>query len=282
MDFLQTIIMGALQGFTELFPISSLGHSVILPQLLGWHIDQSSDYFLVFVVATHFATALVLLWFFRKDWLLILKGIFRSLKNRMIDPADTYAKLGWLIVVATVPVGMLGLLLEEKLKLLFSSGIIVSLFLIGNGILLDVFERARMKTQDSLSTDPDQAAARLTWKQAVKIGLAECVALLPGFSRTGLTLGAGLFAGLDHAAAARFSFLLATPVIFAASALKLPLLAAASFNTLPILIGAVASGTSAYFSVKFLEKYFMKKTLLPFSAYCMAGGVIAFFLLLIR
>ena len=112
----QAIVLGLLQGVSELFPISSLGHSVILPQLLGWNIHQNDPYFITFLVATHLATALVLLGFFWRDWVRIVKGLGRSLRDRGIDPADTDAKLAWLLIIGTIPAGILGLLLENKLR----------------------------------------------------------------------------------------------------------------------------------------------------------------------
>jgi undecaprenyl-diphosphatase len=279
---LQAILLGALQGVSELFPISSLGHSAIVPALLNWHIDESSNIFLIFVIATHFATALVLFFFFLKDWILIIKGFFRSLKNRFINLQDSYEKLAWLIIIATIPVGILGLLFEEKFKLIFSSAKIISLFLVGNGIMLYGAELLRKKAGEN-PANPDQEIAKISWWKGVKIGLAECLALLPGFSRTGSTLGAGLLAGLDHESSARFSFLLATPVIFAASALKLPELAVAGSGIwLPVTIGALFSALGAYFSVKFLTKYFQTKTLTPFSIYCIIAGLISLIILALR
>jgi len=282
-SFSQAIIIGLLQGVTELFPVSSLGHSVILPALLGWHIDQNSSTFLVFIIATHFTTALVLFIFFFKDWVLIIKGIFRSLKNRFIDPNDTYEKLGWMIIIATIPVGILGILFQEKVQVLLGKAEYVSLFLILNGFMLCGAEYLRKKKQVSINSDVDANVSKISWSDSVKVGVAECIALIPGFSRTGSTLGAGLFVGLDHEASARFSFLLATPVIFAASVLKLPELLQTDANTfLPIIVGALASALGAYMSIKFLSKYFKTKTLTPFAIYCIVAGVLSFLILLVR
>jgi len=269
--------MGALQGITELFPISSLGHSVILPALLGWHIDQSSNFFLIFLVATHLATATVLFGFFFKDWMLIFKGIVRSLKMRSIDPADAYAKLGWLIVVASIPAGILGLLLEEKLKALFASPRAVAIFLLLNGLLLYGAELLRRKKPKSHGAHTDAEMAKISWGQGVKIGIAQCLALIPGFSRTGSTIGGGLAVGLNHENAARFSFLLATPIIFAASVLKLPELLVSGTPSIigPILAGSITAGIAAYFSVRFLTRYFKSKNLSPFAIYCVGIGAFA-------
>ena len=293
--FTQSIILGAIQGFTELFPISSLGHSVILPQIFGWNVDQHANYFLIFLVATHLATSLVLLGFFFKDWVLVVKGLFRSLKLRRIDEKDTYAKLGWLIIVSSIPVGILGLLFEDKLKNLFASPRIAAAFLVLNGLLLFGAEFLRRRSTNEIdasitspeepsNTASDAVIAKLTWSQSVKVGFAQCLALIPGFSRTGATIGGGLFVGLNHGNAARFSFLLATPIIFAASVLKLPeLLSAGNTGALmPILVGCVAAAVTAFLSVRFLTKYFESKKLTPFACYCVVAGVIASVILIFR
>jgi undecaprenyl-diphosphatase len=290
--YLQAIILGGLQGVAELFPISSLGHSVIVPALLapiaGWHIDQSNNFFLIFLVATHLATSIVLFGFFWKDWVRIISGIFRSIKNRYVDPADTYAKLGWLIVIATVPAGILGLLFQEKLQTLFASPRLVAGVLILNGILLygaEILKKrgdGRENLKSGLFTEnPDTAIARISWTQSVKVGCAQALALIPGFSRSGASLTGGLLVGLDHEVAARFAFLLATPIIFAAGVMKLPDLLLPGqtypFATVmgPLLAGSIAAAIGAYFSVRFLTRYFKTKTLKPFAIYCIAAGIVA-------
>lgn len=271
------IILGLLQGFTEIFPVSSLGHSVLLPQILGWHIDESSNSFLIFLVITHLATSLVLLGFFWKDWMLVFKGIIRSLKNRVIDDNDPYAKLGWLLVVATVPAGILGLLFEDKLKTLFASPIPVSIFLSLNGLMLIGIERfKKMRPSVQKDTHSISKISKLKWSQSIKIGFGQCLALLPGFSRTGSTLGGGLLSGLDHFDSAHFAFLLATPIIFAASILKIPDLFFVNDNQInTIIIGAITSAIGAYIAVKFLSKYFKTKTLTPFGIYCLIAGCLS-------
>ncbi len=289
LTYIQASILGALQGATELFPVSSLGHSVILPSLFGWHIDQRADIFLAFLVATHLATALVLFFFFIKDWMKIIKGIFRSLKNRNIDQQDVYAKLGWLIIVGTVPVGILGILFEQSLKNFFASPRAAAIFLILNGILLwgmEIYKKRKSKENKLVDlTDSvviDTNISSISWGSTIKVGIAQCLALIPGFSRTGATLGGGLVVGLDHASAARFSFLLATPVIMAAAVLKLPELAITGTTAVigPIIIGSLISAIFAYLSVKFLTKYFKTHTLKPFAIYCVAFGILSLFLLM--
>ncbi|MGH7202899.1 MAG: undecaprenyl-diphosphate phosphatase [Candidatus Levyibacteriota bacterium] len=283
LDYFQAFIFGAIQGVTELFPISSLGHSVILPKLLGWSIDQKDPFFLTFLVATHFATAVVLFLFFWKDWKRIFAGIVRSLKEREINQHDSEAKLGWLLIVSTIPAGILGLLFEDPLKTLFASPQLVAGILILNGCMLYCAELLRRRKKDPPSGN-DKRIAKLTWLQTVKIGLLQCLALIPGFSRTGAAITGGLLVGLTHEDAARFSFLLATPIIGAAAVLKLPeLLTPAEVNNLgPTLVGALSAGIFAYLSVRFLTKYFETKKLTPFAVYCVTIGVIVSLLFLVR
>jgi undecaprenyl-diphosphatase len=280
----QAIIIGFIQGITELFPISSLGHSVLLPGLLGWNINQNADSFLTFLIATHFATALVLLFIYRKDWWRIVKGIFRSLAEREIRNDDPDAKLGWLLVVSTIPAGIIGLLLKDQITGFFLLPKSAALFLLANGLLLWMAERLRRKAKVSASEIPDgdrRIATELSWWQSVKVGLMQVLALIPGFSRTGSTLAGSLMAGLSHEDALRYSFLLATPIIGAAAALELPpLVATADARTLLItLAGAAAAAVAAYFSAKFLARYFESKTLTPFAIYCAVVGVVGLALL---
>ncbi|HVM77007.1 MAG TPA: undecaprenyl-diphosphate phosphatase [Candidatus Paceibacterota bacterium] len=279
-SFAQAIIIGITQGITELFPISSLGHSVLLPGILGWNINQNADAFLTFLVATHFATALVLLALYRKDWWRIVKGIFRSLAEREIREDDPDAKLGWLLVVSTIPAGIIGLLLKDSIVGFFLSPKSAAMFLIANGALLYVAERLRRRAKLSNGEEPDgdhRIAKELSWGQAAKVGLMQVIALIPGFSRTGSTLAGSLLSGLSHEDALRYSFLLATPIIGAAAALELPpLIATAGQHTLMVtLAGALSAGIAAYFSATFLAKYFETKTLTPFAIYCAAIGVIS-------
>jgi undecaprenyl-diphosphatase len=270
--FTQAAVLGLLQGVTELFPISSLGHTVILPSLLGWHLDQAAPQFVGFVVLTHFATALVLLGFFWRDWVRIICGVLRSLYQREINNKDTYGKLGWLIIVSTVPVGILGLLFEKQLTQLFADPRLVAGILVLNGVVLYGAEKLRTKAPEGKGDDA--ALARLTWKQAIGIGCAQCFALIPGFSRTGLTMTGSLVNGLSHENAARYAFLLATPVIFAAALLKVPdVFTGGGVVLFQSLFGALCSGIAAYFSIRFLTKYFESKTLTPFAIYCVAAGV---------
>ena len=279
----QAIILGLLQGFSELFPVSSLGHSVILPRLLGWNIHQNDSFFITFLVATHLATALVLVGFFRKDWARIVKGIARSLREREIREDDSDAKLGWLLIIGTIPAGILGLLLEHKLRHLFASAQSAAFFLMLNGVLLYGAELLRRRAPTPEVGDPDdRIARRVSWRGSFAVGAAQTLALIPGFSRSGATMAGGLLVGLSNEDAARFSFLLATPIIGAAAVLKLPELFGPHGNGVrgPALVGAICSGFTAYLAVKFLMRYFETNRLTPFAIYCfVAGGAASLYFL---
>ena len=271
----QAIVLGLLQGVSELFPISSLGHSVILPSLLGWNIHQNDDYFLSFLVATHLATALVLLGFFWRDWVRIVRGLGRSLRDRGIDPGDADAKLAWLLVVGTIPAGILGLLLEHKLRSIFASPQSASIFLMLNGLLLYGAELLRRRAPQTDVDDDTRIAKQLGWGESAGIGAAQALALIPGFSRSGATMAGGLLAGLSNKDAARFAFLLATPIIGAAALLKLPELLGSQGNGVrgQALVAALCSALTAYLAVRFLMRFFETNTLLPFAIYCGAAGL---------
>jgi undecaprenyl-diphosphatase len=276
-SYFQAAVLGLLQGVTELFPISSLGHSVIFPSLLGWNIDQASASFVGFVVLTHLATALALLAFFWRDWLNIVQGVLRSLWLRRITSHDTYAKLGWLIIISTIPVGILGFLFQDPLTHLFASPRLVAGVLILNGLVLYAAEKLRRKARPGEGSDV--ALAQLSFTQAVGIGLAQCFALIPGFSRTGLTMTGSLASNLSHENAARYAFLLATPVIFAAAVLKVPHVFKEGSAMGPMLFGALCAALAAYVSVRFLTKYFKTNTLTPFAVYCVVAGAACLLLL---
>jgi undecaprenyl-diphosphatase len=276
-SYFQAVVLGLLQGFSELFPVSSLGHSVVLPKLLGWNIQQSDKFFLNFLVATHLATALVLLGFFWRDWVRIVSGIGRSLRDRQIRSEDSDAKLGWLIVVGTIPAGLLGLALEHSLRDLFKSAESAAVFLILNGFMLYGAERLRRRPPrpGDGEGDSDARIAKLSWSQAIAVGAAQAIALIPGFSRSGASMGGGLLVGLSNEDAARYSFLLATPIIGAAAALKLPELVGKSGHVIgTALVGAVCAAITAYLSVRFLMRYFETNTLTPFAVYCVIAGTL--------
>jgi undecaprenyl-diphosphatase len=271
-SYFQGAVLGLLQGVSELFPVSSLGHSVILPHLLGWNIHQNQPYFLTFLVAVHLATALVLLGFFWQDWVRIVKGLGRSLRDREI--ADPDAKLGWLLIVGTIPAGILGLTLQDSLRKFFASPEYASIFLALNGVLLFGAEALRRRAPVVAEDDDERIARTVGWGQGFTVGAAQSIALIPGFSRSGAAMGGGLFVGLSHKDAARFAFLLATPIILAAAVLKLPDLAGSQGNGVrgPALVGALCSALTAYLSVRFLMRYFETRTLIPFAVYCLCAG----------
>ncbi len=271
----RAIVLGLLQGVSELFPVSSLGHSVILPKLLGWNIHQNDKYFITFLVATHLATALVLLGFFWHDWVRIVKGLGRSLRDREISESDPDAKLGWLLVVGTIPAGILGLVLEHSLRKIFASPTSAAVFLTLNGLLLYGAELLRRRAPVTEGEDDERIARTVTWRGTFLVGAAQAIALIPGFSRSGATMGGGLLVGLSHKDAARFAFLLATPIIGAAAILKLPELFGPEGAGVrgPALVGALCSAATAYLAVRFLMRFFETRTLTPFAVYCFCAGL---------
>jgi undecaprenyl-diphosphatase len=278
-SYFQAIVLGLLQGIAEPFPISSLGHAVIAPALFGWNIHQNDEYFLAFLVATHCATALVLFFFFLDDWKRILAGIWRSIRERgRLDPEDHDARLGWLLVVATIPAAILGLALEHALRTLFASPEAAAIFLTINGLLLLGFEqlRRRQPTPDDWKGDSDSRIAKMSFRQAVTIGTAQALALIPGISRSGITMGGGLLTGLSNEDAARFAFLLATPIIGAAGVLKLPDLLGNAGDGVrgQALVGALAAALTTYLAVKFLLRFFQTNRLTPFGIYCVVAGIV--------
>ena len=277
MDYFQAIVMGLLQGVTELFPVSSLGHSVILPKLLGWTTlvaaqAASESFFLAFLVGLHVATALALLFVYRARWVAIVAALIGSARTRQVDSAD--ARLGWLLVIATIPAGLAGVLLEHPLRTLFAVPLVGAILLMVNGLILLVGERVRATNAPgsggripSTTREPSQLGAAT----AFVVGLAQAAALLPGISRSGITMVAGLIRGLDHEDAADFAFLLATPIILGAGLYKLPDLLGPNGDGVrgQILAGSVAAALAAYVSVRFLRTYFRTRTLLPFAIYCL-------------
>jgi undecaprenyl-diphosphatase len=275
-SYLQALILGALQGLSEPFPISSLGHAVLLPKLLGWDIHQNDDYFLTFLVATHCATALVLFLFFLDDWKRIWFGFVRSVKGRS-TPRDLDARLAWVIIIGTIPAGILGVALEHKLRSLFASPTSAAIFLTINGVLLLAVERFRRRPPrpGDGEGDGDERIAKMGFRQALGIGAAQALALIPGISRSGVTMGGGLLAGLSNEDAARYAFLLATPVIGAAGVLKLPELFGSAGDGVrgQALVGAIAAAITTWAAVKFLLRYFETSRLTPFGYYCVGAGI---------
>ncbi|MCU1345750.1 MAG: bacA, partial [Acidimicrobiia bacterium] len=262
--------------------ISSLGHSVLLPELFGWDNlvkAQSADksFYLAFLVALHVATALALLVHFRSTWVRIIRGFFTSCRNRHIDTPDE--RLAWLLIVGTVPIGITGLVLEHFLRTVFAKPAAAASFLIVNGFILLLGEKLRRRALNvPVRADGIEAPGRqldtLSFREAGAVGVAQTLALFPGISRSGITMVGGLLRGLNHEDAARFSFLLATPVIFAAGLYKVPDLAGPMGNGVrgQALAGGVAAFLAAYLAIRFLERYFERRTLTPFAIYCFAFG----------
>ncbi|KDO10714.1 UDP pyrophosphate phosphatase [Amycolatopsis mediterranei] len=300
LDYFEAIVVGAFQGVTELFPVSSLGHSVLIPAVVGGQWAKDLDVsapespYLAFIVGLHVATAAALLLFFRRDWVRIIGGFFSSIRHRRVDtPAE---RLAWLIVLATIPVGVTGLLLEHLFRTTLGKPIPAAAFLIANGVVLYGGELLRRRANATpvpadapgAAADTDAAAderlSRMSFGRGTLIGTAQVLALLPGISRSGVTMVAGLLRGLSHEDAARFSFLLATPVILAAGVLKIPDL----FGPLgtgihgQVLAGSAASFISAYLAVRFLTRYFHTRTLTPFAIYCVLAGAGALAVLTLR
>jgi len=273
---LQAILFAVLQGVTELFPVSSLGHAVILPKLLGWQVDQRGRDFLPFLVVLHAGTAAALLLYFWRDWIDIARAVLG-----IGNPSERAAHLRLLalVVVGTIPAVVIGFSLEKPLRALFGTPLVAAAFLVANGVVLFAAERLKRSGGAALAT--------LDAKKALVIGLWQSLALIPGISRSGATMVGGLLSGLHHKEAAHFSFLLATPIIAGAAVLEVPKLMHASeagggLGPVAVLAG-LAAGITAYASVAFLMRYFGKhdfEALDPFAYYCAAAGMVSLALLL--
>jgi undecaprenyl-diphosphatase len=312
LTYLEAAVVGLVQGIAEMFPVSSLGHSVLIPALIGgqWARDlntsATSSPYLSFVVGLHVATALALLIFFWRDWVRIIGGFLSSVRDREVATADQ--RLAWMIILATVPVGLVGVLFQTTFTNLFGKPVLAAVFLTINGVILIAGERFRGRTSVSadavaardregavlvaagrhgagghalqqreraVAMTSDQRLAGMSYRQAVTIGTAQILALLAGISRDGVTMVAGMTRGLSREDAARFAFLLATPVILAAGALKLPELAGPMSHGIrgQILVGSLLAGLAAYLSVRFLLRYLRSRTLTPFGIYCLVAGL---------
>jgi undecaprenyl-diphosphatase len=320
----ETAVIGLLQGVTELFPVSSLGHSVLIPALVGgsWAADMNiagpKSAYLAFIVGLHVATALGILVYFWRDWLRIIGGFFTSIRYRQIQSVDQ--KLAWMIIIATIPVGVVGAVAQHKVQELFAKPVRAAIFLVINGLILFAAERFRTRAsrqadseleeqreqaqgrivrttaahasgqravrqeEASLAIQSDTRLAAMSYPRVLIIGSVQILALLAGISRDGVSMAAGLFSGLSREDAARFAFLLATPVILAAGVLKVPDLFGPEGNGIggQILVGSVLSGLGAYVSVRFLVRYFQTRTLTPFAIYCVLFGAASIIYLSVR
>jgi undecaprenyl-diphosphatase len=338
-------VIGLVQGVTELFPISSLGHAVLIPAIIGgsWaqdlDVSKAESPYLAFIVGLHVATATAMIIYFWRDWLRIIKAFFASISHvispapdtRRFQPQNTDQMLAWMIILATIPVGLAGLALEHSFRVYFSKPLLTASFLFVNGFILLAGERARRRHADmeaqeiaadlqavaerqkagvaagaagsggrhssgqramkqqhaSLAVEADERIVRRTgWMGAFLLGASQILALLPGISRDGTVMVAGMFRGLSRQDAARFSFLLSAPVILAAGVLKIPDLTGPLGAGIrgPILFGSLVSGIAAFLALRFLVRYFSdpKRTLTPFAIYCLAAGLGAFIYLSVR
>jgi undecaprenyl-diphosphatase len=290
LNFWQTIFLALLQGVTELFPISSLGHTVIIPGLFGWGDLVHNESFLPLVTALHLGTAIALVIYFWRDWFQVLLSLGKSIKEGEVKKG-TQEWVSFLIIIGCVPGGLLGVFLEKPLKLLFASPLIAATFLVVNGSILFLGERMRQRAEaKELNTNlpPKEREAQfrplssLTWKEAVIVGCGQALALIPGISRSGATMVAGLGVRLNHEDAARYSFLLGTPLIAAAALLEVPQLLGQSTSVLLLIVlGMVLAGVAAFLSTKFLMKYFETGRLNPFAYYCWGAGLISLLIFIV-
>ncbi len=357
LTYLEAAVVGLIQGISEMFPVSSLGHNVLIPAIIGgsWARDLNvaapESPYLAFIVGLHVATAIALLIYFWRDWVRIVSGFCSSIRDRKVDTGDQ--RLAWMIILATIPVGIVGLKFEHAFRVIFGKPVIAGVFLAVNGVILIAGERFRTRASlaadaavaadgiaaDGIAADgiagadaaagaaaarraatrdparpleasrlvageagltpaasatqlatagqaPQQAEragvlradrrlAAMRYPQAIAVGSAQILALLAGISRDGVAMVAGMRTGLSREDAARFAFLLATPVILAAGALKIPDLLGPLGHGIrgQILLGSVLSGIGAYLSVRFLLRYLRTRTLIPFGVYCLIAGL---------
>ena len=278
--------LAVVQGITELFPISSLGHAVILAPIFGWPIDQKAPAFLPFVVVLHVGTATALLLYFRRDWLFIAQGLLA--RAGLGGDAHEARRLLGLIVVATLPAVAIGFVLEKTVRQMFASPLLAAFFLVVNGFVLLLGDRLRDRGGRMIERDGELRLDALGWRGAVAIGFCQCVAFIPGISRSGAAMVGGLMAGLHHRESAHFSFLIATPIIAGAALLEVPKMLALpghGFSGLAVAAGIVA-GVTAYASTAFLMRYFRRHNfedaLVPFAIYCWVAGAAAMLYLGLR
>jgi undecaprenyl-diphosphatase len=282
---LQSIVLGVLQGISELFPISSLGHTVLFPTLFGWHNivvwqSQPESPWLAFIVMLHVGSAVGLLIYFWSDWVLIVKAFFATLRKRRAE--TPMERLAWLIIVASIPVGILGILLEHPARVATSKPEVAAIFLIINGMILLGAEQLRKRAEvrelarrEGMKADGGRVLDSLEYREAAVIGVGESAALIAGISRDGVAMATGLARGLDNSDAARFAFLLATPIILAAGLYKIPDLTGSLGSGLrgQAVIAAVSAAITSVFVVAFLMKYFKRGNLIPFGVYCVVFGI---------
>lgn len=284
-DAFRAIVLGALQGFSELFPISSLGHTVLFPKLFGWNqlvayqSSSAENAWLAFIVMLHVGSAIGLLIYFWRDWVAIIKAFFATLGKRRVE--TTNERMAWLIIAASIPTGILGLAFEHTARVATGKPEVAAIFLVVNGIVLFVAQRLSRRAEvrevarrEGAKDDGGRVLESLEYKEAAGLGLAQSAGLIAGISRDGMVMAAGLGRGLDNADAARMSFLMATPIILAAGLFKLPDLLGHNGDGVRgyALLACVVSAAVAVFTVHFLTRYFKRGNLLPFAAYCVIFG----------
>ena len=285
LDYFEAVVLGFLQGVTELFPVSSLGHTVLFPTLFGWNSlvaaqSKSESFWLAFVVMLHVGSAIGLLIYYWREWVRIIGAFFATLRKRRADTPTE--RLAWLIIIASIPTGIIGLALEHQLRTLTAKPELAAIFLMVNGLLLIAAEQFRKRAEvrelairEGAKPDGGRELRTLEYREAAVIGVAQSSALVAGISRDGVTMGTGLARGLDHSDAARFAFLLATPIILAAGLFKLPDLLGHLGNGIrgQALVAALTAAVTAVFTVAFLVRYFKTRTLVPFAVYCLLFGL---------
>jgi undecaprenyl-diphosphatase len=283
--YFQAIVLGILQGATELFPISSLGHTVLFPTLFGWNglVDaqsQPESFWLAFIVMLHVGSALGLLYYYRRDWVQIVRAFFHTLSTRRAQTSTE--RLAWLIIVASIPATAFGFAFEHELRTLTAKPEVAAIFLMVNGCVLFAAEWFRRRAQvrelavrEGAKADGGRELDTLEYREALLVGVAQSTALVAGISREGVTMGTGLARGLDHSDSARFAFLLATPIILGAGLVKLPDLLGHLGDGVrgQALVACAAAAVTAVFTVTFLVKYFKTRTLIPFAVYCLVFGL---------
>jgi undecaprenyl-diphosphatase len=284
-SMLQAIILGILQGVSELFPVSSLGHTVLFPSLFGWHSvvkaqSNPESFWLALVVMLHVGSAVGLLIYFWRDWVQIIAAWFRTLAKRRIETPTE--RLAWLIVIGSIPAGVIGLVLEHPLRVALAKPEAAAFFLILNGFILLTAERLRRRSEvkvlaarEGAKENGSRKLDTLNYREAGVIGVAQSTALIAGISREGMCMTAGLVRGMDHEDSARFAFLLATPIILAAGLFKVSDLTGPLGNGVrgQALVAAACAAVTAVFSVRYLMSYFKTRTLTPFGIYCILFGV---------
>jgi undecaprenyl-diphosphatase len=284
-SYFQAIVLGVLQGVTELFPISSLGHTVLFPTLFGWNElvkaqSESESFWLAFVVMLHVGSALGLLFYYRREWVEIIGAFLRTLSTRRV--ATSTERLAWLLIMASIPAGILGLVFEHQLRTITAKPEVAAIFLTINGGVLFAAEWFRRRAEvrelairEGAKPDGGRKLDTLEYREALVIGAAQSTALVAGISRDGVTMGAGLARGLDHSDSARFAFLLATPIILAAGIVKLPDLLGHLGDGIrgQALVACASAAVTAVFTVGFLVRYYKTRTLIPFAIYCVVFGL---------